>query len=52
MKVEVEAAFFFFVRHLNEVKKEKSPSNHNTVMKVLMGNVLASNTEALCSQLV
>lgn len=31
---------------------EKPSSNHDVLMKVLMGNILAFNTETLCSRLV
>lgn len=47
MKVEVGAGFCGAL-----ILNKKSSSNHNAPMKVLMGNILAFNTETLCSRLV
>lgn len=48
MKVKVEAAF----RGALTLNKKIGFSNHNALMKVLMENILALNTETLCSRLV
>lgn len=50
MKVEAQLRMAAFCGALT--LNEKSSSNHNVLMKVLMENILAFNTETLCSQSV